>query len=170
VDLLVVQHVFGRLGITLLRVVPARPGAPRPSRRDLNLGRRMQQLAANALKASRQRSSAGGIQLGQPSTRTTYEVDARLVIRIGGHRLSKLWDSMCRRCPQGMTKSHARILTKCHTVPSQTREGRRTCLRQAVTRYFFHACSGCAPGTCPALVALAALSCPAAAQLPADHG
>lgn len=36
-----------------------------------------------------------------------------------------------------MTKSHARWLANCHTVDSHTREGRRTCLRQAVARYLF---------------------------------
>jgi hypothetical protein len=58
VDLQMLQHLLGRLGVTLLRVAPVWPGAPLQTGFDLDLPGGMQQLAAYALIASRQRAES----------------------------------------------------------------------------------------------------------------
>jgi len=82
-NLEVLQHVFGRPRVTLLWVAPAGPGAPLPTGIDLDLPGGVEQLAANALKARRQRRAPERVQLRQACPRAAHEVDPRSFILIG---------------------------------------------------------------------------------------
>jgi hypothetical protein len=83
VDLQMFQDILGRPGVTLLRVTPARPGAPLPTGCHLNLLGRMEEFAADALKSGGERRSPGRAQSGQAGTRAAFEIDACAFVLIG---------------------------------------------------------------------------------------